>query len=65
MYTINVYIEDIGLTRQYLAVEDERDNSANIIDPNFNIKYSGNVKTKTNIKNISNIIGMYETYNNC
>ena len=54
----------MGLIGWYLAVEDERDNSGNIINPNFYIKYSGNLKTKTDIIDISNTIGMYETSNN-
>ena len=54
----------MGLIGYYLAVENERDYSGNIINPNFYIKYSGNLKTNTDIMDISNIIGMYETSNN-
>jgi len=54
----------MGLIGYYLAVEDERDTSGNIINPNFYIKYSGNLKTNTDIMDISNTIGMYETSNN-
>ena len=56
----------MGLIGYYLAVENERDYSGNIINPNLYIKrcYSGNLKTKRDIIDISNTIGMYETSNN-
>ena len=56
----------MGLIGYYLAVENERDYSGNIINPNLYIKrcYSGNLKTNTDIMDISNTIGMYETSNN-
>ena len=66
----------MGLVGYYLAFGfDNQDYSGNIYYyyakmnihyPNFKLitNYSGNLKTKTDIMDISNIIGMYETSNN-